>query len=180
MKQKIFMGMLALITAILFSCNHSVHAQAINTTVGSKTTNNLFRGAVVVDSMLRAPKHDTVSPSWYPSRFLEGTIVYKDADSSVYYHNGTKWMRATRETITASAALDFPSTATQLSADLTITVTGAALNDFVTLGAPNNANSKTTYTAWVSATDTVTVRFNNYSGSTVDPASATYKVMVTK
>jgi hypothetical protein len=37
------------------------------------------------------------------------------------------------------------------------------------------------YIAWVSATNTVTVRFNNYAGSgSSDPASGTFKVKVLK
>jgi hypothetical protein len=68
-----------------------------------------------------------------------------------------------------------------LSADLTITVTGAADGDVVSLGVPNAAvNANTFYSAWVSAANTVTVRFNNYSIGTVDPASALFKVFVTK
>ncbi|MBK7691525.1 MAG: hypothetical protein IPJ31_10530 [Bacteroidetes bacterium] len=89
-------------------------------------------------------------------------------------------MRATRETLTASTTLDFPSTAAQTSRNLTITVTGAELNDFVTLGSPNQADANVCYTAYVSAANTVTVRFNNYSSGAVDPASATFKVLVTK
>ncbi|MBK7691524.1 MAG: hypothetical protein IPJ31_10525 [Bacteroidetes bacterium] len=45
------MGILTLLTVALFSCNNTAQAQAINTTVGSKTTTNIFRGAVVVDSI---------------------------------------------------------------------------------------------------------------------------------
>lgn len=83
--------------------------------------------------------------------------------------------------LTGSATLDFASTTTGLSADLTITVTGAADGDVVSLGVPNAAVvANSSYTAWVSATDTVTVRFNNYSSGTIDPASATFKVEVSK
>jgi hypothetical protein len=83
--------------------------------------------------------------------------------------------------LTGSATLNFPSTTTLLSADLTITVTGAADGDVVSLGVPNAAvNANTSYSAWVSAANTVTVRFNNYSAGTVDPASALFKVFVTK
>jgi hypothetical protein len=80
-----------------------------------------------------------------------------------------------------SATLNFPSTNAQSSADDTIAVTGAAVGDVVSLGVPNAAvNANTSYSAWVSAANTVTVRFNNYSSGTVDPASALFKVFVTK
>lgn len=79
----------------------------------------------------------------------------------------------------ASGTLDFPSTNDLNTSDLTITITGAALNDPVTLGMPNGSVIVNTYySAWVSATDTVTVRFTNHSGSVQDPASGTFKVSI--
>ena len=81
--------------------------------------------------------------------------------------------------IGASATLDFPNTAAQSSSDLTITATGALAGDTVLLGVPNaSVNANTCYTAWVSAADTVSIRFSNYSAGTVDPASGTFKVLV--
>ncbi len=83
--------------------------------------------------------------------------------------------------LSGSATLDFGNTSAQNSADLTITVTGAASGDVVSLGVPNGSvNANTCFTAWVSATDTVTVRFNNYSSGAVDPASGTFKIKVLK
>jgi len=83
--------------------------------------------------------------------------------------------------LSGSATLDFGNTTAQNSADLTITVTGAAIGDVVSLGVSNGSvNANTCFTAWVSATDTVTVRFNNYSSGAVDPASGTFKIKVLK
>jgi len=80
-----------------------------------------------------------------------------------------------------TATLNFTSTAAQTSSELTITVTGAADGDMVILGVPNTAvNANTCYTARVSAANTVSVRFNNYSTAAVDPASASFKVVVLK
>jgi len=80
--------------------------------------------------------------------------------------------------ITASAALDFPSMATLASADLTIAVAGAAVNDSVMIGLPAAPTSGIVFSAFVSATGTVTVRAFNTTAGTIDPASATYKVKV--
>ena len=86
-----------------------------------------------------------------------------------------------RQAATASAELDFPVTATRTSSDLTITITGAASGDMVALGVPNAATlANTCYTAWVSADNTVTIRFNNFDNADKNPASATFKVMVFK
>lgn len=84
-----------------------------------------------------------------------------------------------KKVLSATAVLDFPSTNAQLSADLTITVTGAALGDAVFLGVPNGSVlANCNFTAWVSATDTVTVRLNNYSSSAKDSASGTFRATV--
>lgn len=86
----------------------------------------------------------------------------------------------TANNLTATATLDFPSTTTGLSADLTIALVGAAVGDTVLLGTPAAPAANTSFTAFVSATDVVTVRFNNYSAGTVNPASASFKVTIIK
>lgn len=79
-----------------------------------------------------------------------------------------------------SATLDFPDTGAGTDADLTITVTGADDGDPVFLGIPNGAmGTNRLYFAWVSASNTVTVRFRNLNTVTnQDPASATFNVTV--
>lgn len=89
------------------------------------------------------------------------------------------FFKPTNKTLTNTATLDFPSTAAGIAADLTITVTGAALGDAVALGVPNGSVTATsTFTAWVSATDTVTVRFIPHA--TEDPASGSFRASVIK
>jgi hypothetical protein len=122
-----------------------------------------------------------------PLKFTSGTNL-TTAEAGAMEFNGTNLFfspSTTRHTVnhglTGSATLNFPSTNAQSSADDTIAVTGAAVGDVVSLGVPNAAvNANTSYSAWVSAAGTVTVRFNNYSSGTVDPASALFKVFVTK
>lgn len=81
--------------------------------------------------------------------------------------------------LTGSATLDFPSTLATAVSDLTLTVTGAAVNDPVILGVPNGAVTATaSFFAWVSATNVVTVRFS--PKGTEDPASGTFKATVNK
>ncbi|MEN9282267.1 MAG: hypothetical protein RL594_1202 [Bacteroidota bacterium] len=86
-----------------------------------------------------------------------------------------------KQLISASATLDFPITATRTSSDLTITVTGVTSGDMVALGVPNTAVlANSCYTAWVSADDVVTVRFNNFDNAEKNPVSGTFKVTVIK
>ena len=82
--------------------------------------------------------------------------------------------------LTNSAALDFASIAAAASADLTITVTGAAVNDEVALGLPATPAAGLVFIAFVSAANTVTIRASNITAAAVDAASATYSVSVFK
>jgi hypothetical protein len=79
-----------------------------------------------------------------------------------------------------TATLDFGSIASQTSEDLTISVTGAAVGDPVNLSLPAAPTAGISFNAFVSATDTVTVRANNYTGGPIDPVSASYTVQVVK
>lgn len=132
-------------------------------------------------------KAGTTSSNTAPLKFTSGTNL-TTVEAGAMEFNGTNLFfspSTTRHTVnhglTGSATLDFLSTNTQSSIDMTIAVTGAADGDVVSLGVPNTAvNANTSYSAWVSAPNTVTVRFNNYSSGTVDPASALFKVFVTK
>jgi hypothetical protein len=132
-------------------------------------------------------KAGTATASTAPLKFTSGTNL-TTAEAGAMEFNGTNLFfspSTTRHTVnhglTGSATLDFLSTNAQNSRDMTIAVTGAADGDVVSLGVPNAAvNANTSYSAWVSSANTVTVRFNNYSLGTVDPASGSFKVFVTK
>jgi hypothetical protein len=77
-----------------------------------------------------------------------------------------------------SASLDFPSINAVSQADLTITVTGAAVGDTVVLGLPAAPTAGITFNAFVSAANTVTVRATNVTAGAIDPAAAVYTVLV--
>lgn len=110
----------------------------------------------------------------------EGGGIYNTTTHTFDVHDGTGW-RMQPNGLSGSATLDFGSTSAQTSADLTIAVTGAADGDAVYVGVPNaSVNANSSYTAWVSAANTVTVRFNNYSSGSIDPASGSFKVFVKK
>lgn len=110
----------------------------------------------------------------------EGLMAYNSTDKTFEVRDSALWLNIPNG-LKASATLDFPNTAAQNSSDLTITVTNAALNDMVMLGVPNGAViANTCYTAFVSAANTVTVRFNNFSTASQNPASGTFRVYVIK
>lgn len=78
----------------------------------------------------------------------------------------------------ASASLNFPSIAAAGHQDLTIAVTGAAVGDYVALALPAAPTAGLIYQAWVSATNTVTVRATNITADAIDPGAITVGVVV--
>lgn len=99
--------------------------------------------------------------------------VFKATSSSV-----GRWIRTSPTMLTATAALNFPSIPANASTNLTITVTGAGVNDTVALGPPDAWTEELGLLGYVSATNTVTVRALNGSGAAIDPASATFRATV--
>jgi hypothetical protein len=79
--------------------------------------------------------------------------------------------------LAGSGVLDFGSIASHTGADLTMTVTGAATGDDVTVHTTNLEAGIMPY-AWVSAANTVTVRLMNYTASAIDPVARTFRVRV--
>jgi hypothetical protein len=113
-----------------------------------------------------------------------GLKVFNSTDSAMNSYRGVGggWQGVTYS-YKASGTLNFPSTAAGAASDLTISVTGAALGDAVTVGVPNGSVTadNISYWGWVSSANTVTVRFNNNNlVGAVDPASGTFKVNVIK
>ncbi|MGV3768141.1 MAG: hypothetical protein ACO1NW_18560 [Chitinophagaceae bacterium] len=81
--------------------------------------------------------------------------------------------------INTSGTLDFPATASGESQDLTLSLSGAVPGDCVLLGTPPvSVLANSSFSAFVSAADTVTVRFSNHGSSSANPASGTFKISV--
>lgn len=97
-----------------------------------------------------------------PRSIYIGTSLIISGGAAITKHNS------------ASATLDFGSTLGLATADLTVTVTGAALGDTVCIGVPNGSIvTNSTFFGWVSAADTITIRFAPLV--TGDPASGTFR-----
>lgn len=91
-------------------------------------------------------------------------------------NNGTPIVRA----LAARATIDFASIAAGGTNTATITVPGASVGDPVALGLPASVAASIVFSAHVTADNTVTVRAFNPTAGAIDPASATYKVVVFK
>lgn len=107
----------------------------------------------------------------------DGTINYV-ANNIEFTETSTVYTLA--KTLTATATLDFGSTVAGTSTDLTITVTGAVDGDAISVGVPNGSTlANGVFTGWVSAANTVTIRFSNNSlAAALDPASGSFRVSV--
>lgn len=80
--------------------------------------------------------------------------------------------------LTGSATYDPASLIDAAGATTTVTVTGAALGDYVACVSFDKDLQGITLTAYVSAANTVSVRFQNESTATVDLASGTLRAVV--
>lgn len=87
-------------------------------------------------------------------------------------------LRAAAGGLVGSATYDPPSMATLTGATTTVTVTGAALGDMVIAVSFSLDLQGISVTAYVSAANTVAVRFFNGTAGTIDLASGTLRVRV--
>src|SRR6266581_5579427 len=96
-------------------------------------------------------------------------------DPFAQYYNQTRGdARYMLLPLTGTATYDPPSLVDGAGATTTVTVTGAALGSFARASFSLDLQG-ITLTAWVSSTNTVSVRFQNESGGTLDLASGTLK-----
>jgi len=165
-----------------------LNSQAADLLTFDLTNNRVSNGLSTITSNFHL-KAGTATASTSPLKFTSGTNL-TTAEAGAVEYDGTEFYATnstTSRTILArvlkgSATLDFDDTAAGVVNDKTITVTGAADGDVVSLGIPNASQTTTgSFFAWVSATNTVTVRFTpGVLTGTENPASGTFKVTVTK
>lgn len=150
---------------------------------------NLFLGGTTATATAKLHiDASTATASTGQIKLAEGTRQTSAEDGTInYIANNLEFVETSTvytlaKTLTATATLDFGSTLAGAVTDLTITVTGAADGDAVSIGVPNGSYPATgTFNAWVSAANTVTIRYaNNSLTLTQDPASGTFRASVIK
>jgi len=158
---------------------------------GALTTNNLvgrttFGATTAPTALIQVAAGSTTVA---PIRLTSGTNLTTPQSGSIefdgteFYANPSTTRTTMARVLKASSTLDFGATAAGASTDLTLTVTGATAGDPVILGVDGSstANTNGSFSAWVSATNTVTIRFsNNDLVSAINPSSATFRVSVIK
>lgn len=155
--------------------NNLLNSTSGNTLIGT-TSDSTFK--LHVNGRVRISDTLTLSTSPISTDTSANDILIINSTNGRVSRYGGDWFKVPLE---ASATLDFPSTNNGNESDLTVTVTGASDGDVVAIGVPNSVNlNHSCFTAWVSASNTVTIRFNNYGTGALNPVSATFKVKVFK
>lgn len=113
---------------------------------------------------------------WNIKTPLAGWRAWSKNGNHVFYYTGSAWALLTTPKIDATTTWN-PGTITASSGLLSsaITVTGAALGDFVMVAAPYDLQGLDA-TAYVSAANTVKIRLSNLTGASVTLASGTWRV----
>ncbi len=103
----------------------------------------------------------------------EGLEVYDTDLDKKYVNNGATWEQVSSYKSVTTHVYDAPSLANGAEQQTTVTVSSAALGDVVFVSVPLDWQGLDIW-AYVSATNTVTIRFRNGTGGAIDLASATY------
>lgn len=122
-----------------------------------------------------------------PYKYTSGTNLTTPVDGAKEFNGSNEFLTVggvrytMAKTLTATATLNFGSIAAGATETLTMTVTGAADGDVVSLGVPNGSmHADIDFFPWVSASNTVSVRCRNYGAGAVDPASGTFRASIIK
>lgn len=155
---------------------------------------NVSNSGTMVDVLLRIKTYNNTNGAGACNTTAVTLDVYGlpggTALSGITANNGSRWSDGTTfntriggawiaqsSVLTGSATYDPPSLADGAGATTTVTVTGAALGDYATASFSLDLQG-ITLTAYVSAANTVTVRFQNESGGVIDLASGTLRARV--
>jgi hypothetical protein len=117
---------------------------------------------------------------WSIKTPITGWTAWTRNDSRLMYYNGSAWALLTTPKLDATTTWN-PGAISSASGALSsaITVTGAALGDFVMVAAPYDLQGIGA-TAYVSAANNVKIQLSNLTGSSVTLGSGTWRVRVVK
>ena len=134
-------------------------------------------------------KGGTASAGTAPLKLTAGTGLTTpepgavEFDGTNYFATSSSTRYTLAKTLTNTINYDFPSTPAYGTSITTITVPGASDGDAVVLGVPGaNAAALSTafYVAYVSASNTVTIKLVNGTAGALDPPSGVYRVSIIK
>lgn len=117
---------------------------------------------------------------------VAGWGYYVIPAASIYTRNGQPrvdceiWAPLPVTELRGSVTYDPPSLADGAGVTTTLTITGAALGDYVDSISFSNDTQGVAIVGWVSAANTISISFQNKTGSAVDLASGTLRALVKK
>lgn len=123
--------------------------------------------------------YSSTSKFYINNNNMVGTRVISPVNFPAVISNVSVNYPVWQNTLYGQATYNPPSLADGAGTTTTVTVTGAALGDRASAAFSLDLQGIIT-TAWVSAADTVSVRFQNESGGTLDLASGTLRTIVEK
>jgi hypothetical protein len=173
------------------STSAAVTADQFNTFMQTCNTFDDLRAFVgTTGQEVCARGRDAVGDGYGGLFYWDGTSTGTDNDLTIITPTGTttgRWLRqpvapGVSAVLTGSATVDFPSTNTGLmgAGDVTITVTDAAVGDWVQLSGSSVLAAGGMLWGVVSAANTVTAYYVNLTGGTVNPGSMTVYAVVIK
>jgi hypothetical protein len=120
-----------------------------------------------------------ISGAWAFYAPFVGLVVFDAATLAQWSWEGSAWTLVVPRLLQASVTYDPPNLAAGEGVSTTVAVPGAALGDFAR-GSFSLDLQGITLTAWVSAADMVSVRFQNGTAGAIDLGSGTLRVRVAK
>ena len=165
-----------------FLAQANVLDRDLNTPPGSPATGDAYIiGASPTGAWSgNAGKLTAYYSGWKIKTPVEGWVAFVRDEDRFVYHTGSAWGNLATPFLENTATFDPPSlTNGSGTTSSGITVTGAALGDFAVAAAPYDLQG-ILCTAYVSASNTVSIRLHNATGGTIDLASGTWRVRVFK
>lgn len=118
-----------------------------------------------------------IGGAWVFHAPFVGLVVVDAVTLALWYWNGSAWVILAPRLLEASATYDPPSLAAGSGVTTSVGVAGAALGDHARASFTQDLQG-ITLTAWVSAADTVSVRFQNATAIAFDLGSGALRVRV--
>jgi hypothetical protein len=120
-----------------------------------------------------------IGGTWVYHAPFAGLVVFDATTLAQWGWNGSAWTLVGPRILEGSAIYDPPSIAVSSAVTTTVTVARAALGDYARASFSLDLQG-IVLTAWVSAANTVSVRFQNGTAAAIDLASGTLRARVEK
>ncbi len=129
-------------------------------------------------------KAGTATAETAPIKLTDGNVLSTPETGAIEFDNNVLYFTpgTTRKILlnglSVTPNLDFPNIASRTTAELTVTVTGAAIGNSCNCAPNTSIEANLQWSCYVSAANTVRVRVSNISLVAINPAAKNWKVVV--